>query len=469
MTTTSVNINALTTGIPIVALPEAIRDAAYLAQELIIQYLWVDSLCIIQDVASDRDRELSQMCSIYENALVTIAGSSSRSCDISFLRRRQGAAAMLTLTCVDDNGQPAIVKARRRTEGGLHYKGYSSRDPWETRAWTLQEKLLSTRLVAYAKEEMHWECKTLKTCECGESHSSHFGGGDPVSLFQLSTATEAYKFWQVQVINYSERHLTYAGDKLPAIAGVAQKIHEATGSEYAAGLWRDNIIRDMAWGRLGKSENWEPEWSIPDTYRAPSFSWASVDGKVYWSDWIFEAEWACHSEIMDLSYELDGTAPFGRLRTFSLQIKGPLIPALVSAGDDDKDSIHNYNLDFGHHAYELDGRNSHDYSFQADVPIDQFSLEGPNGLNKRSARRSRKSALSPVRNLPVWALSLGCVTRQWKSEQKQHEQLCLILGRLENNVYERLGMFSFAMPQADGMLGWPELFQDDCLRCITII
>ena len=271
ITASSSNIDHLKVGIPIVTLPDAIRDAVHLARALKIQYLWVDALCIIQDDVSDWDKELAKMCSIYENAFVTIAASSSRSSDISFLRRRQGAAAILTLTCVGDNGQPTIVKARRRTDGGLHYKGYQKQDPWETRAWTLQEKLLSTRLVAFARDEMHWECKTLKTCECGDSQSSHFDAGDPISLFQLYTATDAYKFWQVQIMNYSRRHLTCPEDKLPAIAGIAQKIHEVSGSEYIAGLWRDNIIKDMTWMRLGKPYHWEPLWSITENYRAPAF------------------------------------------------------------------------------------------------------------------------------------------------------------------------------------------------------
>jgi len=149
---------------------------------------------------------------------------------------------------------------------------------------------------------------------------------------------------------------------------------------------------------------------------------------------------------MGLSYELDGTTQFGRLRSCFLQAKGPLIPALVCSRGDDENSIYHYFLDFGHHAYELDGN----YLFQADVVIEQFLLRGLNGLSKRSARRSQTGASPLVENLPVWVLSLGYFTHQWKSQPKQHEQQCLVLGRLENNVYERLGKFSFRMPQEMG-------------------
>jgi hypothetical protein len=197
VTTTSTNIDDMRSRLPVVVLPRVIQDAVHLSEQLDISYLWVDALCIAQDVADDLEKELAQMCSIYENAVLAIAASSSRSSDISFLRRRQDAAAVLVIPCLDDNGQHTVVKARKRNEGGLHYSGFQSKDPWELRAWTLQEKLLSTRLVTFAREEVLWECKILKTCQCRGSHSSHFDGGDPVSLFQLATATDAYKFWQV--------------------------------------------------------------------------------------------------------------------------------------------------------------------------------------------------------------------------------------------------------------------------------
>jgi hypothetical protein len=82
-------------------------------------------------------------------------------------------------------------------------------------------------------------------------------------------------------MSYSSRHLTYPEDKLPAIAGIAQKIHEITASNYAGGLWRDNIIRNMTWERALEPNDWEPMWCIPEKYGAPSFSWASVDGRVH--------------------------------------------------------------------------------------------------------------------------------------------------------------------------------------------
>jgi hypothetical protein len=62
-------------------LPASIRDAIMLAREMSIPYVWVDSLCIIQDSTADWEREAARMCTIYTNATITIAALDSPDSD----------------------------------------------------------------------------------------------------------------------------------------------------------------------------------------------------------------------------------------------------------------------------------------------------------------------------------------------------------------------------------------------------
>ena len=151
------------------------------------------------------------------------------------------------------------------------------RDPWDMRAWTLQEKLMSTRLVSYSGDELQWFCKTLSTCEC-DAALSRDTTRYPRSLSEIKGTNNAYEFWQRQVMEYSRRFLTKPGDKLPAISGLARKIHDMTGSGYIAGLWQENLLRDLCWKRDRLRRQWEPPWEQPSVDRSPTFSWASVDG-----------------------------------------------------------------------------------------------------------------------------------------------------------------------------------------------
>jgi hypothetical protein len=140
-----------------------------------------DALCIIQDCAVDWEIESAKMATIYEQSHLTIAASSSPSCDNSFLVDRDNSLAKpIVIDCLDDSGQPTIVKARLIPRTGIHDLSEIHRDPWDMHAWTLQENLLSTRLISYSGDEIQWSCKTLTTCECEEELSVDWTGFIPI-------------------------------------------------------------------------------------------------------------------------------------------------------------------------------------------------------------------------------------------------------------------------------------------------
>ena len=136
-------------------------------------------------------------------------------------------------------------------------------------------------------------------------------------------AKDALSMWHTAwlriIENYTERHLTNPSDKLVALSGVASYFQEKIGDAYLAGLWRSTFLLDLLW-----STNYT-EIPKPSDYRAPSWSWASIDGPaeaVAQSDWVYESA----AEIIDVETALvnpkHGT---GLVRGGSATLKGKLV------------------------------------------------------------------------------------------------------------------------------------------------
>lgn len=103
--------------------------------------------------------------------------------------------------------------------------------------------------------------------------------------------------WQCIATDYSARSLTESSDKLPALAGIARRFHELSGDQYLAGLWKKSILDDLLWAHQSidiyrtyaqrQTSDSTTAFIVtppgrPAQYRAPSWSWAAVDGAVRW-------------------------------------------------------------------------------------------------------------------------------------------------------------------------------------------
>lgn len=82
--------------------------------------------------------------------------------------------------------------------------------------------------------------------------------------------------WECIVQHYSAANLTYKPDRLPALSGVAALQHKATGDQYLAGLWKTSLVYHLVWQVQDGQYKPRPEW------RAPTWSWASVDTKTFY-------------------------------------------------------------------------------------------------------------------------------------------------------------------------------------------
>ena len=278
---------------------------------------------------------------VYKNATVVIAAASIHNCHESFLephRNRRPESFVIKSAHPD---QPVPVRCRMVPTTGLHedYQSfYSSRDPLDFRGWPLQERLLSTRLLVFSGTEVQWSCQTSQKCEGGHQDSINH----PFRALQsIDTRSKAYHFWHQQIMEYSKRRLSFAADKLPAISAVASHISGITGSRYIAGMWKDNLIQDMCWERhMFESLKWENT----DEWRAPTFSWASVQGNVFYNDDSPAGKGTYLTEVLETGTTLGGTPVFGQVTDGFVIVRGPLIPAKLSTHPPyDGSSLFDYN------------------------------------------------------------------------------------------------------------------------------
>jgi hypothetical protein len=215
-----------------------------------------------------------------------------------------------------------------------------------TRGWTYQEHQLSPRILVYGACELIYWCAESSHRDGGSEHPywQEHNQYAALLLYQAqlgaSGATiEHPKSWGDIVENYSQRHLTVEDDKLPALAAVAERYAEiAPVTEYLAGMWRENLLLQCLW------RVWDPKKTRrPKNYRAPSWSWAALDGEVYpWTppddndtDDKIEMRVTCqllHAETILCSQKMR----FGGASAGLMRVRAKMRPVLVTFNQDSR-------------------------------------------------------------------------------------------------------------------------------------
>ncbi|CZR55669.1 uncharacterized protein PAC_05557 [Phialocephala subalpina] len=258
--------------IPFYSLPDMFQDAVFITRKLGIKYLWIDSLCIIQDSEEDWAREASKMGNVYRYAYLTLFVLDATDCNQSILSRRTRAS-----------GKDVVVAELESPALGSKHAVFQ-RSALCHRAWALQERLLSPRILFYSKEEIFWECLACTTREGSSrikpyrpseySYTSYecpdvkncliLPRGESPSM-PLSPPSD----WHIIVVEYTRCYLTKPTDKLPALSGLASIFRANTGYSYMAGLWQEDLRDGLLWyidrtqsqSRHAKSEISGPSWS----------------------------------------------------------------------------------------------------------------------------------------------------------------------------------------------------------------
>lgn len=278
-------------GVPLSALPQVFQDAIHICRHLEIGHIWIDSLCIFQgqDNTQDWQHEASLMKDVYSNSFCNISAADAPDPSHSIFNHRD--PRTLIPQVVARSGKDAAKTPERFILSDYRF--------WETevsnalvnkRAWVLQERFLAPRILHFGKRQLIWEC-------CEKDAAEIYPDGLPPSLSTSSYAafkqldssdyvsrvgryknrtgdgnSAPHLLWLRIVELYTDSALTVPSDKLIACSGIAKRMAEIVQDDYVAGMWRRYLEGELLWVSHGNHR--------PREYRAPTWSWASIDGHV---------------------------------------------------------------------------------------------------------------------------------------------------------------------------------------------
>ncbi|TGO32129.1 hypothetical protein BHYA_0349g00060 [Botrytis hyacinthi] len=279
------NLESFKAGISLERLPKTFIEAIFVARKLSIPYIWIDSLCIIQDSDDDWQTESVSMEDVYGNSILNVMATASKNSHEGLSRPRD--PRMLEIC-------PAIQSRWEDAENDLFYlfneEIWSERlysGPLLKRGWVLQECVLSPRSLHFCDGELLWECREMASCEtypaglpeaCEQENFKirPLSSSDLYERMYLIDGAQktmegiAYDRWVRWITLYSKTYLTRDSDKLAAVSALAKCTRAVFDDVYVAGLWRSIFAEQLVWRGLSTSR--------PKHYRAPTWSWTSVDG-----------------------------------------------------------------------------------------------------------------------------------------------------------------------------------------------
>jgi hypothetical protein len=345
ITTTKETLRSRLVAISWKELSKTFQDAIIITNNLGYRYLWVDSLCIIQNDHQDWELESKNMASIYQNSILTIAAGKSKDGDGGCFTSTTDLPGKEVLHPYTKS--PTGIYYRRQLAHSLHHlqplnhQTERSGDidwPLCQRAWTFQEELLSTRLLYYGPEEIVWQCNTILCCQCGTINHSD---ANTDSIFQnkayyasdmssdqlLFTSARDYQRslqirWHKLVLGYSSRFLTRESDRVPALSGLAKQVQMAGLAPLVAGIPANNVHPWLLWKPLGTAA--AAVWKRSTNYIAPSWSWLSYPSghKLLFQDrWLSKISEGVDfvlepiAQVLDITAEPAGLDPNGALKS----------------------------------------------------------------------------------------------------------------------------------------------------------
>lgn len=277
--------------IQVADLPKTFQDAIFVTRRLGFEYLWIDSLCIIQDDPFDWETQSAQMASIYQNSSMTIAalhGNNDQAGLFSPSPELCYSAAKLNENRTSPSFQRSAVKDGRSVYMCGHtWHTIENATPLLDRGWVFQERVLSPRLVHFGMHEIAWECMSGCACECEPTmarynqvagpllESSHLKAYFSIDSYEWSMGYEDIHRWYRIVTYYNNLKLSDERDKFPALSGLVTEFQKwrPAGDKFLAGLWESTFLLDLLWYSPSFAE-------VPKVYVSPTWSWANTTGPV---------------------------------------------------------------------------------------------------------------------------------------------------------------------------------------------
>ncbi|KAM3081156.1 hypothetical protein ACMFMF_003072 [Clarireedia jacksonii] len=283
-------------------LSSTIRDAIEFTRWLGEKYIWIDSLCILQDGGEEKLAALNDMGLVYSQALLMICAADD--------------------SCLADGlhgvSVPRMVKQYTREiapgftlTAQFNYEAFLEMSVYNSRGWTYQEEQFSPRMLLFINDQLFFRCSQSVCTETTYSHTASRFSSDPSLLYPVlkrrligRKGTSISMMYFRAVETYSARQLTYPNDIINALAGVLTTQSLMMNCEVFQGL--PSAIFDIAL-------LWQPSGEVQVRRREgfPSWSWAGWEGKVAWRQDTMEM---ASSGIYESSEELERLKITGWMR-----------------------------------------------------------------------------------------------------------------------------------------------------------
>lgn len=327
-------------------LPQTFRDAIQITRSLDIPYLWIDSLCIVQDDLDEWQHEAAKMQRIYSGSSLTIAASESKgsaggcfmnvshpdppsnclaqsrceehemfhSRNASSIYRSPDGAFVVSLG-IPGRDLEAMVRVQSLTPWAIQRRKHLS-----TRGWVLQEQLLSNRIVHCMRSDVHWQCRHEYKTRAGQIIDSDKLLEDQHN-FAYSASKRQALTWSKWMEEYSTRNFSIIEDRIPALAGIVDHHANMTGDSHLLGLWKETFARDLLWIRTGDVKG-ETCPSIP------SWTWLSCYAPIEIDPFTMDKQdknpKEDHIVLLESEVIWSGPPMTSKIQSTRLVISGPL-------------------------------------------------------------------------------------------------------------------------------------------------
>ncbi|KAH6648703.1 heterokaryon incompatibility protein-domain-containing protein [Truncatella angustata] len=281
--------------------PKSIQDALLLTNILKHRYIWIDSLCIIQDSETDKAKQLAAMDQIYSRAALTIVAAGGDSANAGLPGLHPG-SRHITQNIAEYSPELILMSLQPDCQVALETT------TWNSRGWTYQERLLSRRYLFFVNDTVYFQCSRATW---GEDYFAEKGdvvrsapmmdvilsrSWQPPKMirrirYSLSigagfgmTALEYLKkalfpIYCRVITEYTARDMSYVTDRLNGILGVMNVLIHHGHIDFFHGLPRPLLEAAMLW---------RPQQNltrVPDDNRTgrpywPSWSWAGWTGGI---------------------------------------------------------------------------------------------------------------------------------------------------------------------------------------------
>jgi hypothetical protein len=266
LSTTTTSIIQFQTAIPFEALPLTIRDAIGVAYKLGARHIWIDSLCILQDDVQDWEREAKEMCHVYRNSTLNIAALGATDATEGLFSRRD---PLINAGCRLPHSQHAEACFEHPSPIQEYWWEDFHESALQFRGWAFQERALSSRILHFGPR-LFWECGSSLKQEhevAVLTPSEDFSFNPSIQPRSQDFDMVSLGVWTRMVEQFTERDLTIATDRLPAISGLISHFERRLAWTNLSGLWKEHLGRQLLWCvsttsiRSDRLDNNAPTWS----------------------------------------------------------------------------------------------------------------------------------------------------------------------------------------------------------------